>query len=491
MKKTTIIASLILLATAAHAQISVSNLRIDRDGDRASVSFDARIDAAATSRDYKLIMTPEVFGAEGSVALDPIVVETRRTRIRDNRGMDRPIANAHNTENGATVDYAATAPWADWMGEACDLRFTLRSTGCCDDLDLGEVVMPRSTPAAPAPVPATPAPTVRRPENVSVGGMVLLMTRNAEPRPMTSATDGVTMQTLVDSLKIGFAQGSARIDFRSFDNYRALNQLVSILRSRQDIVLEGHIKITGTASPEGSERLNYELAHKRAMAVRNYLIGQVYWLHPWNFEIVNGGQDWDGLRDLVERSYMPWRREVLDIIDNTPADGYPYGAPAERYSYDDAPAERYAHNLPTDRYSRNVTFNRYFHSGASRKAYLMRLDQGRAWRYMERYFYPHLRGAVTVTVFTPTGQGLMQQRGSMPPAQNTEIINRAIDLASARDYTGALALLEQVSDDARAWNPIGVCAVMAGDYESAREYFRLAADAGYAEAQGNLDQINQ
>ena len=33
-------------------------------------------------------------------------------------------------------------------------------------------------------------------------------------------------------------------------------------------------------------------------------------------ETVNLGENWDDLRDLIEQSGMPYRQEVLDIIDN-------------------------------------------------------------------------------------------------------------------------------------------------------------------------------
>jgi outer membrane protein OmpA-like peptidoglycan-associated protein len=436
---------LLLSAVAVHGQIRVSNVEINRDGDTATISFDARIDAKATKRDYKLILTPEVFSAGSSAALDPIVVETRRTRIRDRRDGLIPVPDARTTENGATLGYTATAPWADWM-KGSDLRFNMRSEGCCSENDLGQMTAARGIGGQPAPV--------RTEANVNVGNLVLVMTRNSEPQHATTATAAATasMQTVVDSLNVNFAQGSSRINLNSFDNYRALNDVVSILKSRQEIALQGLIKITGTASPEGPEALNYDLARRRALAVRNYILDRVHWLRPANFEIVNGGQNWDGLYKLVEESNMPGAWEVLDIIDNTAPD--------------------------ID----------YF-SNTSRKKFLMNLNQGRTWRYMEARFFPQLRGAASITVYTPLTGGSTAAVATTPPDPNADIINRAIDLASARDYTGALALLTPVFGDARAWNPIGVCAVMMGDMDRAKEYFKLAAEAGYTDARANLEQI--
>jgi hypothetical protein len=284
--------------------------------------------------------------------------------------------------------------------------------------------------------------------------MLLTMTRNAAPRSiMPAAGEPEPRQTLVDSLNIGFAQGSARINLSSFGNYKALGHVISILQSKQDVVLQSRIEITGTASPEGGEMLNYELAHKRALAVRNYILENVHWLRPANFNIINGGQNWDGLYKLVEESRMPGRWEVLDIIDNTPPDI-------------------------------DVVNN------TSRKKFLMNLNQGRTWKYMEANFFPQLRGAASITVYSPLPRGSQAPVATAPPAANTEIINRAIDLIAARDAAGALALLTPVSNDARAWNPLGVACVVTGEVARAKEYFGMAAAAGYAEAQANLEQLN-
>jgi outer membrane protein OmpA-like peptidoglycan-associated protein len=442
MKRTIITAILLPWAAAVSGQVKVENAKIDRDGASATVSFEAKIDAKATKRNYKLILTPVVYNAEGAASLAPIVVETRRTRIRDLRDGVAPVPGARTTGNGATVDYTATMPWVDWMMKT-DLRFEMLSAGCCSEEDLGQRVVANDI-AANLPIDPNAA-------NVNVGGMLLVMTRNAEPRSIVPAGgEPEPMQTLVDSLNIGFAQGSARINLNSFNNYTALGEVISILQSKQDVVLQGRIEITGTASPEGSEALNYELAQKRALAVRNYILDNVYWLRPANFNIVNGGQNWEGLYKLVEESRMPGGWEVLDIIENTP------------------PGIDVVNNV-------------------SRKKFLMELHQGRTWKYMEAHFFPQLRGAASITVYTPVPKG--SKASTVPPAENTAIINRAIDRAAARDAAGALALLMPVSNDARAWNPMGVAFVVEGDLARAKEYFGKAAAAGYTEAQSNLEQL--
>lgn len=46
-------------------------------------------------------------------------------------------------------------------------------------------------------------------------------------------------------------------------------------------------------------------------------------------------------------------------------------------------------------------------------------------------------------------------------------------------------------DDPRTDNPLGVCYLMMGKTDKAREYFERAADAGSEDAKANLEQLNQ
>jgi len=214
-------------------------------------------------------------------------------------------------------------------------------------------------------------------------------------------------------------------------------------------------EIIAYASPEGPQAHNYTLAQNRALAVRNYILDNVPSLRPANFDIINGGENWEGLYKLVEESAMPGRWQVLDIIERTPPD--------------------------ID----------YF-SNTSRKQMLMNLDGGRVWNYMLANFFPRLRSAATVTIYAPGDNSAARAAaGTIPPARNTEIINRAIDLLGERRSEQALTLLLEVENDPRAWNPLGVCYLLEYNTARAREYFQRAATAGYADGRGNLEQMGR
>ena len=56
-------------------------------------------------------------------------------------------------------------------------------------------------------------------------------------------------------------------------------------------------------------------------------------------------------------------------------------------------------------------------------------------------------------------------------------------------FQEALDLLIAFKDDPRAWNNIGVCYMMLGNYTDADQYFLRAIDRGDTNASKNVEQI--
>lgn len=461
MKKTLIIVIGLLLSAGIMGQVRVSNFETRQNGNRTEIAFDAQIDKKATNSNHKLIMTPVLYNGNQAVELSPIVVETRKTKIMDARTGVQPLPNALLTENGRRIRYTAAVD--NMYLSDPDLRFNFLSVGCCSEETLAPLAVtttnapPAYTQPAYVPPPATQqqqpayvppsAPPTERP--IRIGGMVIMLIKNA---PELRNVDGrAGIRTLLNKREVGFAVNSTQINLYAFNNSRVLNEIISTLRSSPN-VLQGGIEITGYASPEGAQAANYALARNRALAVRNYILDNVPYLRPANFDIVNGGENWEGLYKLVEESRMPGRWQVLDIIETTP---------------------------PDIDYFNNI----------SRKKMLMDLNGGQTWRYMLANFFPRLRSAATVTIYAPGERGTATQE-SMFPARNTELINRAIDMLGERNSGQALQLLLEVENDPRAWNPLGVCYLLEYNMNRAKEYFQKAAEAGYSEAKGNLEQMN-
>lgn len=129
------------------------------------------------------------------------------------------------------------------------------------------------------------------------------------------------------------------------------------------------VRIVSAASPEGASGINKLLSDRRGMVVWTYLKER---LAPDTcfFEMESRGVDWTGLAELVALSGMPHRGEVLDILYNTPEWVIRDGAIVD-----------------------------------SRKNRLQRLYGGRAWRYMESFFFPELRKTEILFVCEPCPAG--------------------------------------------------------------------------------------
>ena len=452
-------------------QVIVNNIEVKRNGNKAEISFNAQINKKATKQDYKLIMTPVIHNGRQSAELSPIVVESRRTRIMDAREGVPPIPNALLTQNGRTEYYTTTIEYKEWMTGA-NIRLDGVAIGCCNERELPPVVVakdlvttkpdevvsvyvePDKTQPSTAPVVA-PAVTER-----AFSGAIMILEKNTFLQaPLVQVSGQSVIQAAhLEKFTAVFRQADSRLDLYMGDNYRVMSDLIAALRT-SDRTLE-RIEITGHASPEGTQTGNYTLSQNRALAVRNYILNHVDYLRPSNFDIVSGGENWRGLYKLVEASNMPSRRQVLDIIERVPDTGYG---------------------------GSNV-----------RKKMLMEVDGGRAWRYMYARFFPQLRNAsVSVTIYykATVAKGETERIATGASGydsefvQNTEQINRAIDLLGERNSTGALEILVQLENDPRAWNPMGVCYLLRGDVAKAKEYFQKAIEAGCNEAKGNLEQL--
>jgi len=509
----TIALALCLLASAARArnEINVQGLRVERQGDHVMVSFVGEVGRNAVSDGQTLSLTPVVYvGGQKAQLPAPIIIRSNKASISDARremSSGRPTdypAGTIVTANGGSISYKGEIPYQDWM-DGSSLRFDRMMTVCNSSRTIESVVIAdnvfsaATAPAvvatpAPAPAPVVvppPAPVVTPqpapgpaiserpvpapapvfaerpapistavPPSVTPAQPVKPLTPYLRKIPTSVGSDlsrrfpfissvtalnkrigGAQGMTTENALAVYFPQGRSVIDPAFADNDKTLRDLiytVNAINASSDSNI-ATIFVAGFASPEGSYATNEALAQRRAEALQTFILrntsasGKAMMLY-------NGSEDWDGLRQMVAASDMPLRAEVLRIIDNVPI----WDA------------------------SRQV----------GREGELMRLDGGSAYRYMLTNFFPKLRNATYVKV-------VYDERTD--DAATT--INRAIDQIEANDYTGALTTLRQVDSDPRAYNPIGVCYMMTGDFDKAKQYFDKAIASGNNDARTNLFQI--
>jgi outer membrane protein OmpA-like peptidoglycan-associated protein len=156
---------------------------------------------------------------------------------------------------------------------------------------------------------------------------------------------------------LNFRVRSTTLEKEFMNNERTLNLISRTLSDEETLAAIDFIIITGAASPEGNTHQNERLAEGRARAVKSYIMWQYPFMDRDKIYTFSIGEDWSGLRRMVEEDRnTPYRSEVLTILD----------------SGRDSDAKR---------------------------SMLRALGRGDAWRYISRNMLPKLRGAATCMIY--------------------------------------------------------------------------------------------
>lgn len=170
--------------------------------------------------------------------------------------------------------------------------------------------------------------------------------------------------TVSDSLRttVYYRTASARLELPYMDNARHLSALGDSIRALEadPAAVLRRIRIQSSASPEGNNKFNKELARKRGEELRDYLKGNLS-LPDSIFTLQSLGEGWDELAEKLARTDVPWRDKALAIIRDTPEWVVREGKVVD-----------------------------------GRKRQLMNLSGGRAWQYMMENLFDSLRSGALV-----------------------------------------------------------------------------------------------
>lgn len=410
---------------AAEGNIRLSELIVTKRDINLHVSFYLTVPGNAVASKYQKQLRPHIFNEKGEAWLDPITINgnLKQKQEEQKAALNKTVYNpVFLVKRGTIFAYVREMPYEDWMGTNITLELGVTQHGCCD-VDTLESIYGGELTFLRVPT------TIKR-----MQAIVSNTKRQAERIPFLRPVDAKD-STLADrGSPVRFRQGSAQL-FRTYmsndETLRTIDDALSILQSDNKALLS-KITIMGFASPEGDPELNYRLSERRAKALRD----EIKNLHPEiaddQFEIIPGGEDWQGLRNLVAQSEMRYRDEILDIIDNTP-------------------------------------------EGSVRELRLRRLRGGAPYRSLIDLVYPQLRDACYIRVW-------FEEK----PDMEASIINQAIEDIERNLIDDALEQLLTVDYDQRSWNALGTCYLIKGEIAKARHYFVQAVDAGNDDAKSNL-----
>ncbi len=333
------------------------------------------------------------------------------------------------------------------------LRIELFVEDCCDRVAV-----------ATEDIPVTSFQPVARPRRAEASQVSFVRPRREEVK-LRSEHLTVRIDYPVNQYRVlaGFSENSSELE--------RIHTALHPLLTRLDTYRIGSAVIRGYASPEGSFESNKQLSERRAAEFRDYLLSFYPQLYRQSFPAIGMGEDWEGLRHLIEEDGdMPQYDRVLSIMDHVG-----------------------------------------IHAG--REKMLMDLGGGEPYRYMLQIYFPRLRrmemelsysvrsfeSREAVDVFDARPQDLSHEEifevayrrnanrtdhssfGTEYemavryfPADPVARINAASAALVRGDLDTAWQHLIPVRTDPRAYNDLGVYYWLQGDLTQAEIYWRRA-----------------
>ena len=469
-------------------KMHITPLSLEQKGDSVYIRITFDISGVNVDSRRSISLIPALVTADNRMDLPEVVVKGRgnynvyqreialmSSRQKADYAPEAPYAviPGFKSKNSKGIEYSVTVKYSAWMADA--------------RLDMYEDLCGCGNPARRLGITML----ANRIALEKVTEPYIITPHLAYVKPVAEA---VKQREVTGEVLLNFAvnQTTIRPDYMgNRQELEKITNLVAEVRKDKNITVRS-INIAGYASPEGKLANNQRLSEGRAKALVDYL-RPIFDYSAELYKVVFGGENWGGLKEYVEASQMPYREQVLEIIETVPAEI-------------------------------NLTTN------TSRKQSLMNLKGGEPYRYMVREFCPLLRKAVCRVDFDvrsfsideakkvlknrPQNLSLNEmflvantyEKGSedfiylfetaarLFPEDMTANLNAASAALSRRDTVYAKQYMDHIRSIPEApeyYNTAGVLEMLGGDYDKAESYLRKAEEMGLQEAGMNLREITK
>ena len=411
----------ILFTLAPHllsAQVEYKSKQVAYNKQNVEVSFDVTSGKKSVKNNSKMILTPFLHKGNDTLKLNSFEIygsiKYKRERQEQALNGNKKWAMAENQiMEGGSYSFSASAPYKSWM-KGATLSVDRRVVGCgCDCYDGVENLADNLKPYnPPTPLLAKVEPSAELYEVV-----------DSHKRYIFEAND----------MQVIYPVSEVKLYIERYNNKQVLGKIIEAIKiiEKCDEQQLNAIEMKGFASPEGTVKFNSKLGEGRAASLRNYIQSKISNLKNEQFYLINGIENWEGLREMIVTSDMKDKEAVLKIIDNK--------------------------------------------KGEERKSALKRLNNGKSYRYMLEKFYPQLRNACYIAVYFDELADIA-----------AENINKANELIRNNQPQQALDILSKYESDNRAWNSIGACMMQLERVGEAIAWFEKAIQVGSKEARENL-----
>lgn len=453
-------------------QINVTGSDIKQVGNNLQVHMALDVTNLKMDRNRSLTLTPILTGKNKTIELPEIMINgTTRHKVylrsvalsKNEMGNKAPYEVIKLTkENKGVIHYNQTIPYESWMDNVrLDIKEDLCGCGGHEQVVATERITERIIP----PV------YEMQPELAYIQPEVEKVKSRNEKREMF--------------LDFPVSKTDILPDYMS--NQKELSLLESMLKA---IETDKNIKVTridivGFASPEGSVSFNEKLSKGRAESLKKYL-GSRSQFPASIYNIVYGGENWDGLAEAVEKSNLAQKAEILDIIKNTDnvelrktklkalGKGVPY------------------RQMLTEIYPklRKVICTAYydvrdFVDISEAKEVLKTRPQHLSMNEMYRVANTYTKGSDDFT-------DVFETAVRMFPNDNTANLNAAAAALSTKDITKAEKYLDRADHNSAEYaNNMGVLYMIQGDLVKAKDELSKASQKGSSVAKHNLQEVEK
>lgn len=413
MKKFFATIAILAVSYAAEAQALINNESLTREKSVVTISFKVESQKSRISSKMKEVIKPYLFNGADTLWLNEVAVYGKGRFLRERQvshinGNKTWTLSENQVMKGSECNFSQQVEVKGWMRNAqLGVRREIEGCGKCGIFSSEE--------------------------NIAKAELFVV--------PKFELEDVSSHQFAEqENLEVIFKVSKIEIDHTVYNNEVTFNKILAAvdkIYGNVDCKVE-KIVISGYASPEGSVKFNTWLGENRAKALIDYIIGQrpEYKLTYDNFEVVNGEENWGGLREVLEQSNIRHKDEVIAIIDDESL------------------------------------------SSEAKKRKIKALGRGQVWRSMIRELHSQLRSA--------------QYKSISYIAANDEfmaIINKANALIREERYAEAYKLAITASRDARSYNTIGVALMGEGRLKEASEWFERAILDNNKAAKHNLEAL--
>lgn len=273
--------------------VSISDLKMERSGSYMIVDMLIDMQSLDVNSNRAILLTPQIVNGGDSINLPSVGVYGRRRYyyyVRNGESMlsDKDETSFKAKDKPADIAYHKIMEYADWM-DGAQLLLYRRDYGCCN---------------------------------------TLLAEQSGRLGEHTEAffPELVFVQPKAEIEKTRSLSGSAYIDFPVnemiiypdyHDNTAELGkieQTIDSVRTDRDVTITS-VWLKGYASPESPYRHNADLAIGRTSALKTY-VGRLFHFADSIIATDYEPENWEGLRQYVEKSNIDHRREIIDIIDS-------------------------------------------------------------------------------------------------------------------------------------------------------------------------------